>query len=110
MAKVNDFARELSEKYGLSLGDASGLISRIRRQNEELAERISYSDIEIAFARYAAENEDKKEIAKYYGIDEEDLSVFLPIMAILGLRKFKDRKSTRLNSSHPSSSRMPSSA
>lgn len=26
-------------------------------------------------------NEDKKEIAKYYGIDEEDLSVFLPIMA-----------------------------
>lgn len=41
---------------------ASGLISRIRRQNEELAERISYSDIEIAFARYAAENEDKKEM------------------------------------------------
>lgn len=41
---------------------ASGLISRIRRQNEELAERISYSDIEIAFARYADENEDKKEM------------------------------------------------
>lgn len=41
---------------------ASGLISRIRRQNGELSERISYSDIEIAFARYAAENEDKKEM------------------------------------------------
>lgn len=41
---------------------ASGLISRIRRQNEELTERISYSDIEIAFARYAADNEDKKEM------------------------------------------------
>lgn len=41
---------------------ASGLISRIRRQNEELADRISYSDIEIAFARYAAENEDKKDV------------------------------------------------
>ena len=27
MAKVNDFARELSEKYGLSLGDASGFVS-----------------------------------------------------------------------------------
>ena len=27
MAKVNDFARELSEKYGLSLGDASDFIS-----------------------------------------------------------------------------------
>ena len=25
--------------------------------------------------------EDKKEIAKYYGVDEEELSVFLPIMA-----------------------------
>ena len=27
MAKVNDFARELSEKYGLSLGDASDFVS-----------------------------------------------------------------------------------
>lgn len=27
MAKVNDFARELSEKYGLSLGDASNFVS-----------------------------------------------------------------------------------
>ena len=29
MAKVNDFARELSEKYGLSLGDASDFVSAI---------------------------------------------------------------------------------
>ena len=29
MAKVNDFARELSEKYGLSLGDASDFVSAL---------------------------------------------------------------------------------
>ncbi|MBR6198025.1 MAG: hypothetical protein IKQ72_10550 [Bacteroidaceae bacterium] len=50
------------EASWLLCAHASGLISRIRRQNEELAERISYSDIEIAFARYAAENEDKKDM------------------------------------------------
>lgn len=33
---------------------ASGLISLIRRQNEELADRIPYYDIEIAFTRFAA--------------------------------------------------------
>lgn len=41
---------------------ASGLISRIRRQNEELSDRIPYYDIEIAFTRFAAENKDKKDI------------------------------------------------
>lgn len=56
---INDSDEEGS---WLLCAHASGLISRIRRQNEELAERISYSDIEIAFARYAAENEDKKEM------------------------------------------------
>lgn len=56
---INDADKEGSR---LLRAHASGLISRIRRQNEELVERISYSDIEIAFARYAAENEDKKEM------------------------------------------------
>lgn len=52
------------DSYGSSLlsEHASCLISSIRQKNVELVNRISYSDIEIAFARYAAENEDKKEI------------------------------------------------
>ena len=41
---------------------ASGLISLIRRQNEELADRIPYYDIEIAFTRFAAENKDKRDM------------------------------------------------
>ena len=54
-------------------------------------------------------------ITNLYNLDEtiakEYLSQFTyPWEALAGISDFIDRKSTRLNSSHPTTSRMPSSA
>ena len=64
--------------------------------------------------------EEKKELIKIRGADEhnlKNLDVDIPrnkLVVLTGLsgsgKSSLDRKSTRLNSSHPSSSRMPSSA
>ena len=46
MAKVNDFARELSEKYGLSLSDASDFIGAMFDVvNEELDDKIGRAHV-----------------------------------------------------------------
>lgn len=61
--EINSLTKgEESSGSSLLSEHASCLISSIRQKNVELDNRISYSDIEIAFARFAAENEDKKEM------------------------------------------------
>ena len=82
----------------LNLLNANELVNKVKTENMQLLNKVKNLELELSIAREKINRSASSKLEHMLSIQKSPLD------------KTRDRKSTRLNSSHVSQSRMPSSA